>query len=248
MTVHMLGQELEAVTLDQAVDQVVGLVGTGGMVVTMNVDHAVLLQRERGLQEGYRVAAYRYADGMPVVWLSRLLGRPLPGRVTGADLVPAVLERAEALGLSVHLVGGAPATAEAAKSTVLARHPRLTWTGHESPERGFERDPERAAAVVEAVASASPDIVLVCLGSPKQEEWAVRHHSALPGSVLLCTGAAVDFLAGTLSRAPRWVQAIGFEWLYRLLKEPRRLWRRYLVQDAAFIKLAAAELYAARRR
>jgi N-acetylglucosaminyldiphosphoundecaprenol N-acetyl-beta-D-mannosaminyltransferase len=246
-TVRLLGQELDAVTLDEAVDQVVALVGQGGSIVTMNVDHAVLLERHVGLQDAYRAAAHRYADGMPLVWLSRLVGRPLPERVTGADLVPAVLARAEAVGLSVHLVGGSPQAALAAREAVLARHPLLRWTGQESPERGFERDPIVAAAVVAAVSSAAPDVVLVCLGAPKQEEWALRHGAELPGSVLLCAGAAVDFLAGTAVRAPQWVQRAGMEWLFRLLKEPGRLWRRYLVQDRAFFRLAVREVLSVRR-
>jgi len=247
-TVSLLGQQLEAVTLEQAVDQVVALAGAGGLIVTMNVDHAVLLQRDVGLQEAYSTASYRYADGMPVVWLSRLVGRPVPERVTGADLVPAVLSRAEQLGLSVHLVGGAPHAAAAARAAVLDRHPRLRWTGQVSPERGFERDPVAAAAVVAAVSAAAPDFVLVCLGAPKQEEWAVRYRADLPGSVLLCVGAAVDFLGGTAERAPKWMQKAGLEWLFRLLREPTRLWRRYLVQDIAFVRLAVRELRSHRGR
>lgn len=241
-SVVLLGQRLESVTLEEAADQVVGLAGLGGVIVTMNVDHAVLLQHEAGLREAYAIAAHRYADGMPVVWLSRLVGRPLPERVSGADLVPAVLARAEAHDLSVHLVGGRPEAALAAREAVLARHPRLRWTGEQTPDFGFEHDPVADAAVVAAVAAARPDLVLVCLGAPKQEEWAVRHRAALPGSVLLCVGASVEFLAGTTPRAPRWVQRAGLEWMFRLLREPRRLWRRYLVQDLAFVRLAALEV------
>ena len=246
-TVQLLGQELDAVTVEDAADQVVALAGDGGVIVTMNVDHAVQLQRDVRLQEAYRTAAYRYADGMPLVWLSRLVRRPLPERVAGADLVPAVLARAEALELSVHLVGGTPQAALAARAAVLARHPRLRWTGHVSPDRGFEQDPVADAAVVAAVSAAAPDLVLVCLGAPKQEEWAMRHRATLPGSVLLCVGAAVDFLGGTVRRAPKWVQGAGLEWLFRLLHEPTRLWRRYLVQDVAFLGLVLRELRTTRR-
>ena len=242
MTVDILGHPLEAVTLEQAVDQVLALAGRGGIVVTMNVDHAVLLEREHGLQEAYRTAAHRYADGMPVLWLSRLLGTPLPARVTGADLLPAVLAGAEARDLSVHLVGGSEETGRAARARALTLHPRLRWTGQEHPPRGFEQSADLDAAVAASVAAQSPDIVLVCLGAPKQEEWAVRHSAALPGSVLLCTGAAIDFFAGTVTRAPGWVQRAGLEWAYRLAQEPRRLWRRYLVQDLRFLRLAVRAL------
>lgn len=242
MTVRLFEQELEAATLEQAVDQVLALVGRGGIIVTMNVDHVVLLRRHAGLQEAYRRAAHRYPDGMPIIWLSRLVGAPLPGRVTGADLVPALLAAAELADHSVHVVGGSTQTAIAAAHRVRELHPRLRWTGHEVPDPGFERSPNTDAAVVEAVAAAKPDLVLVCLGAPKQEEWAVRHQESLPGSVLLCTGAAIDFFAGTAARAPRWAQQWGLEWAYRLLREPRRLWRRYLVQDLPFLKMAAVEV------
>lgn len=247
--VELLGQQIEDVSLEQAVDQVVELAtGGGGIVVTLNVDHAVRLPREPRLREAYARAALRYADGMPVVWLARLVGRPLPGRVAGADLVPAVLARAAELGLRVHLVGGSRHAGQQARARALDRHPRLLWTGEESPPYGFERDADVDAATASRVAAASPDIVLVCLGSPKQEEWALRHHHRLPGAALLCVGAAVDFLAGTTPRAPAWMQRAGLEWLHRLAGDPRRLWRRYLVQDAGFVPLAAREVWRARVR
>ena len=247
MTVTILGQELEAVTLDEAVDQIVALVGRGGIIVTMNVDHAVLLERHSGLQEAYRRARHRYADGMPILWLAWWLRTPLPARVTGADLLPAVLTRAELQGLSVHLVGGSEATGMAARKRAAAMHPQLRWTGQVSPPFGFEKSPELDAAVVAGVAACDPDIVLVCLGAPKQEEWAVRHAASMPRAALLCIGAAVDFYAGTAARAPLWVRRAGFEWVFRLLQEPGRLWRRYLVQDARFLVLALTELRRRRR-
>ncbi len=249
MRVRLLDVELEAVSLPAAVDQVMDLVdrGQGGLVVTLNVDQAVLLQKEAGLRTTYDVADLVYADGMPLVWLSRLLRRRLPGRVTGSDLAPALLARAADEGRSVHLVGGMPEAALRAREHVLRLHPDLRWTGEQTPDRGFEHDPKTDRAVATAVAATNPDLVLMCLGTPKQEEWALRHRDSLPSSVLVCVGAAVDFLGGTVRRAPPWMQRAGLEWAYRLVQEPRRLWRRYLVQDLAFLRLAVVELRTWRR-
>lgn len=247
--VRLLGQALEAVDLAAAAGQVMELVrsGRGGLVVTMNVDHAVQLEKPGALRDAYARAALRYADGMPIVWLSQLTRRPLPARVAGSDLVPLVLELAAQSGLRVHLVGGAPEVAAEAERRVLEAYPTLTWTGHVSPPRGFDLDPAVDLAIAEQVAQSRPHIVLVCLGAPKQEAWALRHEELLRSSVLLCVGATVDFLAGTQRRAPAWACRAGLEWAYRLASEPRRLWRRYLVDDRRFLTLALAEVLAGRR-
>ncbi len=244
--VTVLGQALEAVDVATAAVQVLALAksGGGGLVVTMNVDHAVQLERPGALRDAYARATLRYADGMPIVWLAQLTGRPLPARVAGSDLVPLVLELAEQSGLRVHLVGGAPDVAAEAERRVLASYPDLQWTGHVSPPMGFDRQPDLDASIAAEVAAARPHIVLVCLGAPKQEAWALRHAEVLGSSVLLCVGATVDFLAGTQPRAPRWMVQLGMEWLFRLGREPRRLWRRYLVDDRRFLRLAVAEIVA----
>jgi N-acetylglucosaminyldiphosphoundecaprenol N-acetyl-beta-D-mannosaminyltransferase len=242
--VDILGIELQPVDLAGAAKQVVALAhsGAGGIVVTPNVDHVVKLRDSRHFRDAYDAAVLRYADGMPLVWLARLLGRPLPARVAGADLVPLVLELAEQQGLGVHLVGGSPEVAEEAARRVQASHPVLRWTGHVSPPWGFEQDAVLDRGLAETVARAKPDIVLVCLGAPKQEAWALRHARRLDGAVLLCVGASVNFLAGSTSRAPGWVSRAGLEWLYRLCREPGRLWRRYLVDDPRFLALAVNAL------
>lgn len=240
--VEVLGQLLESVDLAQAAEQVLALVRSrrGGYVVTLNVDHVVKLQQPGALRDAYDKAALRYADGTPIVWLARCMGSALPARVAGSDLVPLILERAGMEGLRVHLVGGAPEVAAAAAERVRAAYPGLVWTGHVSPPRGFESSPELDAKIAAAVAAERPHIVLACLGAPKQEAWALRHSERLGEAVVLCVGATVDFLAGTRPRAPRWMVRLGLEWLFRLAQEPRRLWRRYLIEDAVFLQIAVA--------
>lgn len=247
--VDVLGYRLEAVDLATAATQVVALArsGGGGLVVTMNVDHAVQLEHPGALRDAYESATLRYADGKPIVWLAQLTGRPLPARVAGSDLVPLVLELAEQGGLRVHLVGGSPDVAAEAERRVLLAYPSLQWTGHVSPPRGFELHPALDLGIAQGIADQAPDIVLVCLGAPKQEAWGLRHQEVLASSVLLCVGAAVDFLAGTKPRAPEWMVTAGLEWLFRLVLEPRRLWRRYLVHDRRFLRLALQAVLVSRR-
>jgi N-acetylglucosaminyldiphosphoundecaprenol N-acetyl-beta-D-mannosaminyltransferase len=223
------------VTFAEALDRVEALVaaGRGGAVFTPNVDHVVRAERDPAFRKAYDRADLKLADGAPLVWVSRLLGPRLPERVAGADLAWPLLERAAARRWRVALVGGAPGAAE--RVAALARErlglealtecPRLEPCG-----RGAEGD-EAAARV----AAARPHLVLAAFGAPKQELWIDRHREQLAPAVLAGVGASLDFIAGHVRRAPRWVSRMGMEWFWRLASEPRRLWRRYLVDDPAFL-------------
>lgn len=197
-------------------------------VVTPNVDHTVLLQSNEGLRQAYALADLVLADGFPLVWASRLLSRPLPERVAGSDLVPALfsaIPRGETL--RVFLLGAAPGVADRAAHNIQARWPQIQVVGTYSPPLGFERSPAENAKIVELVAAAQPDVLVIGLGAPKQECWIQQHHSHVRAKVALCVGATIDFLAGEKKRAPRWMQRIGLEWFYRMSSEPKRLVRRY---------------------
>jgi N-acetylglucosaminyldiphosphoundecaprenol N-acetyl-beta-D-mannosaminyltransferase len=229
-----LGVMVDVLTMDQAVGVVVDFVRNAELtpdapcriVVTPNLDHAVELRQNERLRAAYEAAALVLADGMPLVWASRLGPRPLPERVTGSDLTPRVLGAAPA-GVRVFLLGGSEAAAEAAERNIRSRYPGLTLVGRLSPPRGFEHDAAWSERIVHAITESRAQLVVLGLGAPKQELWAHRHADRLPATVMLCVGATIDFLAGTVSRAPRWMQAIGLEWVYRLLSDPKRLLRRY---------------------
>jgi N-acetylglucosaminyldiphosphoundecaprenol N-acetyl-beta-D-mannosaminyltransferase len=210
-------------------------------VVTPNVDHAVLLAEHKGLRRAYAEASLVLADGAPLVWVSRWLGKPLPERVAGSDLVPALFETTPPT-LRVFLLGGAPGVAERAAANIAARWPAVTVTGTASPPKGFEHDELQNAAVLARIQKAKPDIVLVGLGAPKQELWVWRHQRAIAAPVALCIGATIDFLAGERSRAPRWMRSAGLEWLYRVGTEPRRLGARYARDAWIFPRLVWWEL------
>lgn len=232
---------------DEVVEQVVRLAARPGpsLVVTPNADQVVNLERDEALRAAYARADLVVADGMPVVWAASLLGTPVKGRVTGADLMPRLCEVAAQRGLKVFLLGGGPGVAERAAENLQRAHPQLRVVGTNCPPLGFERDAGQNDALVEAIRASDADLVFVCLGSPKQEVWVHRHLARFDKGVFLGVGAAIDFCAGTVKRAPRWMQRSGLEWAYRLSREPRRLAGRY-AKDLYFFVLVAREF--ARRR
>jgi len=202
-------------------------------VVTPNVDHAVMFQTDIGLQESYAGAAMVLADGAPVVLASRLLKKPLPERVAGSDLVPALFEAASqrsdssAKPLRVFLLGAGPGVADRAAKIIHERWPGVEVVGTLSPPLGFEHDEAENEKILQAVAEYQPDLVLIGLGAPKQELWIGRHADRLETKAALCIGATIDFIAGEKSRAPRLLQKLGLEWAHRVATEPMRLAKRY---------------------
>jgi N-acetylglucosaminyldiphosphoundecaprenol N-acetyl-beta-D-mannosaminyltransferase len=239
-----------ALRFEDALDAIEGLwrAGAGGYVVTPNVDHVVLAERDDALVAAYRASSLALADGMPLVWLSRAMGVALPEKISGSDLVRPLAARAAARGLSVFLLGARPGIAARAAEVLVAEHPGLRVAGVLAPPLGFERDEAESARVVAEVRRAEPALVLVALGAPKQELWMHRHRAALAPAVLLGIGGTLDFIAGAVKRAPPWMSRAGLEWLYRLAQEPRRMASRYLVRDRAFLRIALRAMFAAHTR
>jgi len=212
-----------------------------GYVVTPNIDHIVRYQKHPAFRASYDAAALRLADGVPVVWASRLLGQPLKARVAGADLLPALCEMAAGEGYSIFLCGGESGVAERAAAALARRFPGVRIAGMYTPPQKFQYEGLQAEAAVRAVNETKPDILCVALGSPTQELWTHRYWDQLQVTVAVCCGAALDYAAGVKVRAPLWMQRAGLEWLWRLAHEPGRLWKRYLVQDAAFLGIFMKE-------
>ena len=245
-SVVILGIPIDSLTLSQAIDKIVDMVaeyrqdGLPKQVATVNVDFIVhtlgkqLSQiRHSELLDILRRADLVTADGMPIVWLSRLLDNPLPERVTGADLVPALAARAAKEGFSLFFLGGQANTAERAADILMQRNPNLKIAGILSPMVYTEGDhleffEETDAEIVSVVNAAAPDILLIAFGNPKQELWFRRNVTRLKVPVSIGVGGTFAFIAGDVSRAPQFLHGIGLEWLWRLAVEPLRLWRRYL--------------------
>ncbi|RZQ64236.1 WecB/TagA/CpsF family glycosyltransferase [Amycolatopsis suaedae] len=208
--------------------------GTGGWIVTANVDILRTAGRDAGAAALIGNADLVVADGMPLVWASRLAGTPVPERVTGASLVFSLSGAAARAGRSVYLLGGKPGVPEAAATALAEQHPGLRIAGTDSPPLGFQHTAATLEPVLRKVRDAEPDLVLVALGFPKQEHTIRRLRQLWPPAWYVGCGAGIPMAAGEFRRAPEVMQRMGAEWLHRLAQEPRRLARRYLVHDAPF--------------
>src|SRR5262245_35800038 len=197
-----------------------------------NLDHLALLRRDQRFGEIYRRADLVLADGMPIVWLSRLArGGSLRERVAGSDLFWELARLSADTGLKLFFLGGAPGAAERAAAAARARYPGVQICGIYCPSfEEFGSDAEEARPA-DAIRRAAPDILLVALGAPKQEKWIAAHQTQLGVPVAIGVGGSFEMAGGLIHRAPLWMQRAGMEWLHRLAREPGRLWRRYLVRD-----------------
>lgn len=241
--VQVWGLPLAPVTFDQALDHIDRLIQSGQphYVITANIHYAMLARKDPGLTEVTTRAAFLIADGMPLVWASRLKRRRIPERVTGADLVPALCARAAARGYRVFLVGGAPGVGEEAANRLRSRYEGLQVVGIESPPfRALT--PDEQAGLIGRIRSARPDLLFLALGQPRGEQWLAENLLDLGVPVCLQIGAALDFVAGRVPRAPRLIQRLGLEWAYRLYQEPGRLLFRYAENAFFALRMVAWDL------
>lgn len=198
----------------------------GFALATINLDHLVKLARSPEFRAAYAAQDLVVADGNPIVWLSRLAGRPVR-LVPGSDMVLPLARVAAAQGVAVALVGSTPAALDAAAARLQAEVPGLRIAARLSPPMGFDPGSDAAAELLEEVADSGARLCLLALGAPKQERLAARGRQIAPQVGFASVGAGLDFLAGTQERAPEWVRAIAMEWLWRMLSNPRRLAGRY---------------------
>ena len=232
--------EVDLVTFDEALAKIVELVerGNGGVVFTPNVDHVVKAEHHLEFRMAYSRADLCLADGMPIVWASRLLRSPLPEKVSGSDLVVPLVRLAAERQWRLYLLGGAVGIAEAAGER-MTRDLGVQVVGTDSPYVRADGDMDHADEILERIRSARPHVVLVALGAPKQELWSDRFRGDIRPAVAVGVGGSLDFIAGRVRRAPAWMSRSGLEWLFRLAQEPRRMWRRYLVEDLRFLTIVA---------
>jgi len=207
----------------------------GGWLVTANLDFLRRYVVDTSSRALYDSADLRVADGMPLVWACKIQGTPLPGRVPGSSLVWLLVERAAREGRSVYLLGGTPEANAGAAKVFGERYPGLRLCGRSSPMLGNPPSPVEIEGVISELGRCKPDIVLVALGSPKQEQviQALRLH--FPSTWMVGVGISLSFVAGEIRRAPTWMRKAGLEWVHRLLQDPRRLAKRYLVDDIPFV-------------
>jgi N-acetylglucosaminyldiphosphoundecaprenol N-acetyl-beta-D-mannosaminyltransferase len=227
----LFGVHIDRVDRAAALDRICGFIesGTPHQIVTVNLDFLYQAEHSPEFLAAINEADLAVADGMPLVWVSHLLGSPLPGRVTGVELVDDCCQLAARIGESVFLLGGAPGIAEIAARHARERYPQLEVHAY-APPIG-EISPEEDEKIVEMIQRARPGFLFVALGAPRQDLWIRAHRERLGVPVMMGVGCVIDLLAGASRRAPAWMQSSGFEWSYRLMREPGRLWKRYLVDD-----------------
>ncbi|HTT55937.1 MAG TPA: WecB/TagA/CpsF family glycosyltransferase [Opitutaceae bacterium] len=233
---NVLGVGISAVSLDQACRAIVAAKGRAptGYVCATGVHGVSEAQRDPAVRRALNGAWLNVPDGMPLVWLGRAHGHRGVTRVYGPDLMLAVCGAGRADGLAHHFFGGGPGVAETLRDRLSARFPDLRVVGTFTPPfRALHAD--EAAAFRADVAAKRPDVIWVGLSTPTQELFMAEHWRGLDAAVMVGVGAAFDFHAGLKPQAPRWMQRSGLEWLFRLAVEPRRLWRRYLVNNPLFV-------------
>lgn len=233
--VRIEGVTFDAFTPQDVADTVVAGVenGTGGVIITPNIDIMQYVTR-RNQRELLDIADVLVADGMPIVWASKVAGTPLPARVTGSGLLWSLSETAAEHRIPVYLLGARPGSAATAAANLSEKYPDLIVAGHSCPDLGFEKDEAQVAQIVNDIRDSGAKLVALAFGWPKQEIFVVRLREALPDVWFLCCGAAIDMAAGVVDRAHPTMQRLGLEWLHRLSKEPTRLFRRYVIEDIPF--------------
>jgi N-acetylglucosaminyldiphosphoundecaprenol N-acetyl-beta-D-mannosaminyltransferase len=234
--VNLLGVGVMPMTLPKAMATLESWRAEGrrDYVCCVSVHGVVVAQRDGAVRDALNRAGLATQDGMPLVWWSRRSGFPQAGRVCGPDLMDAMCSVAAERGHRHYFYGGTPEVLQRLIARMAERYPGFTVVGHHSPPFRALSEAEDAADVA-AINAARPDFVWVGLGMPKQEKWMAAHVGRIEAAALLGVGAAFDFHAGTTPRAPLWMQRSGVEWLFRLATEPRRLARRYLIDNTIFV-------------
>ena len=206
-------------------------------VVAINVDVVMKIENDPYLKKIVDSADMVLVDGKPLVWISKWYNRPLKAKISGSDLVPILCDVASKKGYTIFIIGGKDGIAAQAKTRLENRYPNIRIVGTYAPPFGFEKDVDELNHINQIISDAKPDLLITCFGCPKQEKWIYENISKYNAKVSICAGATVDFLAGNVKRAPRWMSEPGLEWFYRFLQEPKRMFKRYFVDDVKIIGL-----------
>lgn len=230
---RFLNTHVDNLTMEEAVAEAKRLIleRRNSYVVTPNVDHIVKIEHDWLFREIYEGADLVLTDGKPLIWMSRLMGTPIKEKISGSDFFPEVCSMAAKEGFSIFLLGAAEGVARKAAVNLMKKYKNLKIAGVYSPSYTFENHVEEITDIIEKINRTKPDILCIGLGTPKQEKFYYQYKDMLNVPLTLHIGATIDFEAGVLKRAPKWVSYVGLEWFYRLMKEPRRLYRRYLLDD-----------------
>ena len=206
-------------------------------VVPINVDVVMKMEEDAYLRQITDSADLVLVDGTPLVWIAKHHGRPVKEKVSGSDLVPRLCDMCAKKGYSLFILGGKDGVADRAKARLEQDYPGIRVVGTYAPPLHFEKSEAQLEKTIAAICAAAPDLLVVCLGCPKQEKFIYENMGKYTATVSVCAGATVDFLAGNVKRAPKWMSDCGLEWFYRFTKEPKRLFKRYFVDDMKILRL-----------
>jgi len=217
-----------------------------GVVFTPNVDHLMKLQNDRDFVKAYSIADYRLCDSKILIYASRFLGTPIKEKISGSDFFPAFYSyHKNNENIKIFLLGAKEGVASEAQKKINHRVGRNIIVGCHSPSFRFEKNEKECEEIIQTINSSEATVLAIGVGAPKQEEWIYKYKQQLPNiTIFLAIGATIDFEAGNIKRAPRWLSDFGLEWLYRLLSEPKRLWKRYLIEDLPFCWLILKQRFA----
>ena len=232
--------EIDNLTMDKALNAIDDLIikNKNAYVVTPNVDHIVQLEAGGELCEVYKSADLILTDGKPLLWIAKWYGTPIQEKISGSDLFPRLCEMAANKGYTMFFLGAAEGVAAKAAENLMKRYPRLNVVGTYSPPYGFEKNKMEMKKIITMIKEKRPHILIVGLGCPKQEKFILHNREMLGVPISLGLGASLDFEAGNIKRCPKWMAEHGLEWLFRITQDPKRLAKRYLVDDVKIIGLA----------
>ncbi|MDI6704120.1 MAG: WecB/TagA/CpsF family glycosyltransferase [bacterium] len=236
MKVNIMGIDIDSIGFEEAIERIEGFISQRSIhyIVTPNVDHLIKLQKDEEFREIYKNASMVLPDGVPLLWAGRFLGTPLKEKVSGSDLFPALCKVSSEKGYRLFFLGSTDHVLKKVCKILKSRYPNLKITGAYAPSFKIMENKKENEEIIRMIKSKRPDILFVGLGAPKQERWIYRNLKRINVPVSIGIGISFDYMAGEIRRAPKWMQRIGLEWFYRLLQEPKRLWKRYLIDDMKF--------------
>lgn len=240
VTVKILNVSIDNLSISELLEKL-----ERGILFTPNVDHLMKLQKDREFLDCYNSADYRVCDSKIVEYASKFLGTPLKEKISGSDFFPAFYNYHEYNeNIKIFLLGAAEGIAQKARFAINAKVGREIVVGAHSPSFGFENNEQECLEIVEKINRSGATVLAVGVGAPKQEKWIVRYKDKMPNiKIFMAIGATIEFEAGCKPRSPKWMSKLGIEWLHRLMLEPHRLWKRYLVDDLPFLWLIVKQKF-----
>lgn len=235
----LLNTYINNTTMSETIDAIEQLIAADkkSYIVTINVDVVMKIESDSYLKEITDNADMVLVDGKPLVWISKIHKKPVKEKISGSDLVPELCTVAAQKGYTLFLLGGKEGIAEKAKKRLEEQLPTIKIVGTYAPPFGFERNETELNIINNMISEVHPDMLIACFGCPKQEKWIYENYKKYDATVSICAGATVDFLAGNVKRAPKWMSEHGLEWFYRFLQEPKRMFKRYFIDDVKILKL-----------